>query len=128
MIFPRDYAGLLMRHAKRFTFGNITSLPHSRSGVYLFVHKETFVYVGKSSEALGVRERLLVHYRDTHNDRLHAWLSALDGDVGFTYLTCREWELDDLEKSLITFLQPRANEIRYRQYTPKTQKWSKHYG
>ena len=86
------------------------------------------MYVGKSAIGLGVRERLLVHYNDTHNDRLATWLRALDGEVGFTYVTCTECDLNDLEKSLIIFLQPRTNEIRYKYYTPNKRKWRRYYG
>ena len=128
MIFPENYASLVIRHAKRFTFGNVSALPTARGGVYLFSHKRTFVYIGKSAKGLGVRERLLIHYGGTHNDGLDTWLRALDGDVSFSYVTCQDCELDDLERSLIIFLQPRTNQVLYRNYTPNRKTWRKYYG
>lgn len=128
MHFPKRFALGLADHAKRFTVGNVTGLPHAQSGVYVFLYGETFIYVGKSSKALGVKQRLLSHYNGTHNRKLDTWLRALDGEVRFAYVTCQEDDLDDLEKSMIIFLQPRANEILYKSYVPAHKQWSKSYG
>ena len=96
--------------------------------MYLIQHVARFVYVGKSGSGLGVKERLINHYRESHNERLRIWIVALDGDLSFTYIGCAEGELDDLEKSLIAFLQPLTNAVRYQAYVPENAKWRKYYG
>ena len=46
----------------------------------------------------------------------------------FTYITCMDCVVEDLEKSLIVYLQPVTNSVRYQNYVPKEQHWSKYYG
>lgn len=62
------------------------------------------------------------------NEKLSVWLEAFPDAVKFNYISCRPDEVDDLEKSLIRYLQPVANEKMYRDYRPKLQKWSKTHG
>lgn len=128
MIFSSTFSADIMNASKRFTLLNLMSLPSKRTGVYLLTYKKYFIYVGKSSAQSGIKERLISHYNTSHNDRLNTWVSALDGNMAFTYLTCQNHEVDDLEKSLILHLQPITNEIRYRRYTPNAKKWRKSNG
>ena len=67
------------------------------------------------------------HYDDSHNKSLRIWLDALDGDIEFTYFRCAETDMNDLEKSMIQFLQPFANEHRYSKYQPKTINWRENH-
>lgn len=93
--------------------------------MYVLYYGAFFVYVGK---ATGIRNRLTQHYNGPHNRRLSIWISALDGDINFTYVTCNKEDLDDLEKSLIIYLQPVANIDRFVGYEPKQIEWRDNNG
>ncbi len=127
MLFPNNFSRELRNNGRRFTLQNILDIPKKTIGVYIFYHNHDFVYVGKSTDQ-GVQERLTQHYNGSHNAKLSLWVKALDGDVKFIYLRCEETEIDDLEKSLILFLQPITNEDRYQDYTPKSTNWRKTHG
>ena len=127
MLFPNTFSADIRKHGKRFIPVNIQELPDV-GGVYILFHNRNFVYVGKSENNQGVRKRLTNHYDGSSNEKLRNWLEALDGDVKFTYISCRTDEVDDLERSLICYLQPIANKIMYRDYRPKPTKWRKTHG
>ena len=129
MVFHEGLSGELREYGRRFTLQNILSIPGSTCGVYIFHYDQVFVYVGKSQSAdQGVRERLTQHYNGSHSERLSIWIRALDGDVHFTYMHCEEHQTDDLERSLIHYLQPIANVDRYPNYQPQPTYWRKTYG
>ena len=129
MLFQEGLPGEVREHGRRFTLQNILSIPASTCGVYVFHYKRAFVYVGKSQSAgQGIRERLTKHYNGSHSERLTTWIRALDGDVHFTYMRCEEAQTDDLERSLIHFLQPMVNVERYSDYQPKPTYWRERYG
>ena len=126
MLFPSNFSKKLRSNGRRFTLQKILEIPKETIGVYIFHYNHVFVYVGQS---IGVQERLRQHYDNrSHNEELSLWVKALDGDVQFTYLRCEEIEIDDLEKSLILYLQPRTNKDRYIGYTPKPTNWRKAHG
>ena len=104
---------------------NILSIPTGMSGVYVLYYASFFVYVGK---AQGIRNRLTQHYNESHSPKLRIWISALDGNINFTYLPCDEDGLDDLERSLIIYLQPVANVDRFVGYEPLQTQWRNHSG
>ena len=122
MIFPRCLSWTILRGGKRFSLQNILSIPSALIGVYVFHHSRTFVYVGQSHD---IRSRLRQHYDGSHSKQLRMWLDALDGDVKFNYFDCVNADVDDLEKSMIRFLQPFANEHLYGKYRPKPTNWRK---
>ena len=128
VLFSNTFSIDIQEHGKRFTLQNILSIRSNATGVYIFHYNRSFVYVGQSKSHHGIRERLINHYRGSHNEKLAVWVKALDGDVKFTYITCRDTEVDDLEKSLILYLQPITNVSRYPGYTPKHANWRKSYG
>lgn len=129
MLFQECFSEELRENGRRFTLQNILSIPGNTRGVYVLHYVQTFVYVGKSQAAdQGIRERLTQHYNDSHSERLSMWIRALDGDVQFTYLHCEEGQTDDLERSLIHYLQPMVNLDRYPNYKPKPTPWRKTYG
>jgi len=127
MIFNRSLTTDLIEHGRRFTFQNLQMVPVDAIGVYVFTHRRSFIYVGKS-EGTGLGRRLIAHYRNTHNDLLSSWIRGVTGDMRFTYLRCDEGDADDLERSLIQHLHPKANEVRYPNYTPKHTLWRKTRG
>ena len=128
MEFPNTFSAGIRKYGKRFVPVNILALPDV-VGVYVLFYNRDFVYVGKSENNQGVKKRLTDHYKgSSSNEKLRDWLEALDGDVKFTYISCRTDKVDDLERSLICYLQPIANEIMYRDYRPKPTKWRKPYG
>ena len=88
--------------------------------MYVLYYGPSFVYVGKAGD---LRSRLTQHYNGSHNEKLAVWLSALDGEVKVTYLCCSEVEVDDLERSLIKYLQPIANIDRFAGYDPVQAEW-----
>ena len=121
MLFPDRFSTRLRQDGRRFTLQNILSIPTGRSGVYVLYYGAFFVYVGKAG---GVRNRLTQHYNGSHNRKLAIWISALDGNINFTYLACGEEYLDDMERSLIIYLQPVANIDRFVGYEPIPTEWS----
>lgn len=104
---------------------NILSIPTGKSGVYVLYYESSFVYVGKAGD---IRNRLTQHYNGSHNPKLSIWISALDGSIKLTYLPCHEEDLDDLERSLIIYLQPAANVERFVGYEPLQTQWRNHDG
>jgi len=118
MIFPDGFADRIKAGAIRFKFSEIEALDESICGVYLFIHKANYLYVGKSGGSLGIRERLKGHFTSTHNQRLSTWIRLCNGTLRVACVICNECELDDLERSLIKHLQPQLNKIRYDSYTP----------
>lgn len=124
MLFPMRFSTKLRRLGRSFTLQNILSVPQE-VGVYVLYYGLSFVYVGKAS---GLRTRLTQHYNGSHNAKLAVWLSALDGEVRVAYLCCSEQEVDDLERSLIKYLQPVANIDRFSGYCPVQTQWRSHDG
>ena len=130
MLFPNTFSADIRKNGRKFTWINIDALPDV-VGVYILFYKCHFVYVGKS---VGVKGRLINHYENTvrpdgsSNENLRDLLGALDGAIKFTYISCRPDELDDLERSLICYLQPTTNEVMYSSYRPRSTEWKKSYG
>ena len=125
MRFPSSFAADLRQHGKTFTLQNILSVSRRKAGVYVFYHRNTFVYVGKSQSTAGIQERLVAHYNESHSPELETWIAACNGDMKFTHIPCRDTDVDDLERSLIIYLQPVVNKLRYGGYTPKNAFWRK---
>lgn len=120
MIFPETFCSAVLSHGRRFSLSNILSIPAAINGVYVLFHSRTFIYVGKSTD---VRSRMLMHYDGTHNRLLRVWINALDGRIRFKYFCCTSLDVDDVEKSMIRFLQPFANAHRYSEYQPMPITW-----
>ena len=118
MIFQPDFVHKVRSRAKGFTLMNVLSIPPNEAGIYIFHHRQHFIYVGKSGQGQGVQERLQGHYNSSHNEHLKQWIDAIDGRLMVTPIPCTENVLDDLEKSAIRHLQPIANERRYERYNP----------
>ena len=127
MLFPNTFSAGIRKGGKRFFPTYIQALPPDVVGVYILFYNLDFVYVGKSESNQGVRQRLMNHFDGSSNKKLRIWLDALDGDIKFTYISCQADEVDDLERSLIHYLQPIANEVMYSSYRPKPTKWRKPY-
>lgn len=124
MIFPVSFSSTVFSNGRRFSLQNIFSIPFEITGVYVFYHSRTFVYVGQSDD---IRSRLKQHYDASHSKLFRIWLDALDGNLKFTYFIVEKVDLDDLEKSMIQFLQPFANNHRYGEYQPKPINWRQAY-
>jgi hypothetical protein len=118
VIFPEGFPNHLKSIAFKFKFQKIESVPRGSFGVYIFIHRKSYLYVGKSAGEEGVKERLLNHYNGTHNEILKKYIQALNGTIRVAYITCDEEDVDDLERSLIRHFQPNANKIRYIDYEP----------
>ena len=81
-----------------------------RQGVYLLVHRETVVYVGKAKVMLG---RLYTHRTAWGKKSRKAITGAIPAkgmlfDRVFVQ-PCHSYEIDDLEEALIQKYQPRYN-------------------
>ena len=118
MKFPDGFSNHLKSIAFRFKWQKIQDVAEAACGVYIFIHKRSYLYVGKGAGSDGVRERLLAHYNGTHNKELERNLKALNGTVRVAVIECESGDVDDLEKSLIRHLQPSCNDIRYQDYQP----------
>ncbi len=116
MIFPDGFANYLKRRGFKFRVSNIESIPSNASGVYVFFYKSRYLYVGKSGSNQGIRERLYTHLNDTHNPGLRREHNCLKSTMMISWIPCEDFDLDDLEKSLIRHLQPAHNEVRYLDY------------
>ena len=123
VLFPNTFSAEIRKYGKRFTLRNILSTAQNVLGVYIFHHNHNFIYVGQS---IRVKDRLVRHYNESHNEELAIWIKALDGNIKFTI--CYDTQIDDLERSLIFYLQPITNRERYLGYTPKHTKWRKTHG
>ena len=118
MIFAVDFVEKIRSRGRRFTLQNVSRIAANQIGIYIFHHRRAFVYVGKSGEGQGIRERLIKHYHQTHNESFRLWIDAIDGDLLFTHIFCQQDRLDDLEKSAIQFLQPITNVQMHGSYKP----------
>lgn len=128
MLFPPTFSKDIKKVSKRFSLLNILAIPRKIGGVYIFFYNHNFVYVGQSKSDEGLLKRLLNHYNGSQNQDLAVWIEAFDGDLRFTYISCCDNKIDDLERSLIHYLQPITNKIRYLNYRPLSIRWSKEYG
>lgn len=123
MKYPDGFSERVKDRAFKFKFNKIEALPHSVCGVYVFIHRTKYLYVGKSGGGQGIRERLMAHLISTHNAGLGQWIRALNGTLRVAYIECDQSDLDDMERSLIKHFQPQMNEVRYDSYLPLDQLW-----
>lgn len=103
------------------------SVPQTLVGVYVLHYRSFFIYVGKAAPR-PIRKRLEDHYNGSHNERLTVWIRALDGDIMFNYISCDGEMVDDLERSMIQYLQPETNQHRYETFVPAKTLWRKTHG
>jgi len=123
MVFPDGFSSYLKRKAFKFRSSNLEKIPSNTSGIYVFIYKRRYLYVGQSGTTQGMKERLYAHMKGSHNSGLRKEYESLGGTLRVTWIPCAECDLDDLEKSLINHLEPVHNEIRYSDYIPRKKKW-----
>lgn len=128
MLFPLAFSKELVKNSIRFSIKNIDAIPKKIGGVYIILYKQNFIYVGQSKLNEGLSKRLYNHYNGSHSEDLSVWIEAFYSNIHFTYISCCDTVVDDLERSLIRHLQPITNKIKYRSYQPHSTQWTKTYG
>ena len=128
MLFPNSFSRDLYKRSIRYSLHNVLTIPKDIGGVYIFLYKQNFVYVGQSKLNQGLSKRLYHHYHNSHSEELTIWIKAFFGELRFSYISCSDSVVDDLERSLIRHLQPIVNKIKYPKYQPQLTQWTKAYG
>lgn len=98
------------RKKVQWSHRNISEIPRSISGVYAFWCRENdkCVYVGKAAEQ-SVRNRLIQHWRGSHNRILKLWIQAFGEYLDVCYMSVELSKVDDFERRLIKLWKPEAN-------------------
>ena len=85
------------------------NLLNDESGIYVFWFNGQCIYVGKAAQQT-LKERLLQHYRNCHNDNLRLWIEVYGCQLQFCFFQLStNRRIDFLEKKFIYRLQPIAN-------------------
>ena len=94
----------------RWSHMAITQMPKCIIGVYAFWRHDNgkCIYVGKGKDD-PIRERLLAHWRGSHNEELKHWIRAFGAHLDVCYMAVQYDRIDDLERRLIKALKPETN-------------------
>ncbi|MFC3802827.1 GIY-YIG nuclease family protein [Cohnella sp. GCM10012308] len=92
----------------RYALASLGNIPID-SGVYLIHDLRGTLYVGKSAN---LQRRFEQHWRKSHNTGLNKALLSPVGQVQFSWI--RHPDPGELEKSLVTFIRPICNEIKFK--------------
>lgn len=97
------------KHVK-WSYANIGNISPFFFGIYSIWSRTTgkCVYVGKG-DSLTIRERLMGHWRSSHNLRLKLWIQAFGSDLDICYFAVSKDKIDIQERRLIRLLRPEAN-------------------
>ena len=90
-----------------FTHVNI-SKSSPMPGLYSFWYNRKCIYVG-IAEKQSIRERLLQHWNNCHNEGLRRWIRAKGSTLSFCYVEIPVRQLRKAERYHIHRLQPLTN-------------------
>ena len=98
------------RDSSPFSYLAIDGMPDWIIGVYAFWCRDTgkCIYVGKAFDA-PIRERLLKHWRGSHNEILRLWIQVFGDDLIICYKEVDAALICRLENRLIRKWKPEAN-------------------
>ena len=91
---------------------NISKIPYDARGVYSFWFGNRCIYIGQAKNQR-VRDRLLQHFKGSHNQILNLWINAYGGQLEFCCYLTKPHKINFLEKLLIRAWKPVANRIMY---------------
>ena len=89
----------------------IESKVPSMSGVYIFWFGKRVIYVG---QAINLKQRLLKHWGDSHNNELAFYLRHKAKNLKVTYVIIEGQELFSHEQCYIDKYNPECNKINAR--------------
>ena len=94
----------------RWSHNSISQMPKDVVGVYAFWCRDNkkCIYVGKA-ERRPIKERLLEHWRGSHNETLRLWIGAFSETLDVCFMSYNPDRIDELEKRLIRLWHPEAN-------------------
>lgn len=97
----------------RFRKADLEKIPRQACGVYGIWFKRRCIYIGKAASQ-SILERLLQHWRGSHNPVLCAWIQAKGSELKVSFQVADDAaQINALEKSCIQRFQPLTNKVRY---------------
>lgn len=99
------------RHAvKPWSHPTLEDVPRDLTGVYAFWYRRTgrCVYVGQAAEQT-IRERLMQHWRRSHNEMLNLWMKAYRNSLDVCYAPVEKRRIATMERRLIRRWKPETN-------------------
>jgi excinuclease UvrABC nuclease subunit len=103
----RERAACMIKEAVNFSRSQIEfSIPTS-PGIYIFWSGRLCLYVGK---ATNLRQRLISHWRESHNDDLNVWIRCLGSKLCVSLVPI-SGDLQTAEQALIDRHRPHLNRI-----------------
>jgi excinuclease UvrABC nuclease subunit len=102
------------KRSNSFSFrrDNIEILAPEESGIYILWSDLYCLYVGQAQD---LRQRLLSHWKKSHNDDVNLWIKALGAKLCFSIeLNARNVDLSSLEQEFINRFKPHLNKINAR--------------
>ena len=95
----------------RFSYTGITKIPKGVSGVYAFWRRDNgrCLYVGKAEDQ-PIRERILQHWRGSHNEKLNLWMREFGNHLDVCYMYVKSNRIARFETRLIRMWNPEAND------------------
>ena len=94
----------------RWSHTAITQMPRNVVGVYAFWRRDNgkCIYVGQAKHR-PIRQRLLDHWRGSHNESLKLWIRVFGMHLDVCYMAAEEDRIDKLEYRLIRAWNPETN-------------------
>lgn len=97
----------------RFRKVDFEKIPRHACGVYGIWFKRRCIYIGKAASQ-SIWERLLQHWRGSHNPVLSAWIQAKGSELKVSFQVADDvTQINALEKICIHRFQPLTNKVRY---------------
>jgi excinuclease UvrABC nuclease subunit len=94
-----------------FRRSSIESRVPETSGIYFFWSRKFCIYVG---QATNLRERLMSHWSNSHNDDLNKWLRCPANTLCINFEIENKKKLFEVEQLFIDRYQPHLNKINAR--------------
>lgn len=99
----------------QFSIRGFQRIPADARGVYGIWFRRRCIYVGKAGDQ-SISERLVQHWKRSHNERFQAWIEAKGSRLRVAFLiVTNPICIDAYERLCINRFQPIANQVRYKQ-------------
>lgn len=93
---------------RKFNWLNICKSPDDHFGIYVIWSDTVCVYVGKT-EKQSIKQRLLQHYTNSHNEKLYGWVQS-SYTLWFSFETVSNVDsIDAKERNRVKRYAPVAN-------------------
>ncbi|MCO6433067.1 GIY-YIG nuclease family protein [Nitrosomonas nitrosa] len=97
-----------MRARWPFRIVNFYHIPINAKGIYAFWYGKRCIYIGQAKNQL-LKDRLLQHFKRSHNQSLNIWIEAYGPELDFCVLPIKTKNIDKVEKYFIRRWQPVTN-------------------